>query len=150
MKPSARPRAESSRGGLDRLVLDVAGERVVEVELVAVELERRPCWTSRLVKSFLTSPGLGVGERDQRLLRPAQVERGLVPPHRLFEALDVAVDVAVEQREEQAEVLRVALVRRRRHQQVVVGHLRERLAELVGERLLVVGCRRSSCGPRPR
>ena len=57
--------------------------------------------------------------------------------HRLFEALHVAVDVPVEQRQEEAEVLRVALVRRGRHQQVVVGHLGERLAELVGERLLV-------------
>ena len=60
-----------------------------------------------------------------------------MPPHRLLEALHVAVDVAVEQLEEEAEVLRVALVRRRRHQEVVVGHRRQRLAELVGERLLV-------------
>ena len=60
-----------------------------------------------------------------------------MPSHRFFKALDVAVDVAVEQFQEQAEVLRVALVRRGRHQQVVVGHRRERLAELVGERLLV-------------
>ena len=41
VKPSARPRALSSCGRLDRLVLDVAGQRVVEVELVAVQLERR-------------------------------------------------------------------------------------------------------------
>ena len=57
--------------------------------------------------------------------------------HRLLEALHVAIDVAVEQLEEQAEVLRVALVRRRRHEEVVIGHCRQRLAELVGERLLV-------------
>ena len=61
-----------------------------------------------------------------------------MPAHRLLEALHVAVDVAVEEREKQAEVLRVALVGRRRHQQVVVGALGKRLAELEGERLLLV------------
>ena len=39
VKPSARPRAESSGRGFDGLVLDVAGQRVVEVQLVAVDLE---------------------------------------------------------------------------------------------------------------
>ena len=42
VKPTARP-ARSRRGCLDRLVLDVAGQGVVEVELVAVELETRRC-----------------------------------------------------------------------------------------------------------
>ena len=39
VKPSARPRAESSAGGFDRLVFDVAGQRVVEVEFVVVDLK---------------------------------------------------------------------------------------------------------------
>ena len=60
-----------------------------------------------------------------------------MPSHRLFKAFHAAVDVAVEQFEEEAEVLRVALVRCRRHQKIVVGHRRQRFAKLVGERLLV-------------
>ena len=89
--------------------------------------------TSRFVKSLLDLAGLGIGERNQGFLGPAQVERA--PRARriaCLQALDVAVDVAVEQREEEAEVLGVALVRRGRHQQVVVGHLRQRFAQLVG------------------
>ena len=57
--------------------------------------------------------------------------------HRLFQAFHVAVDVAVEQFKEQAEVVSVALVRRGGHQEVMVRHGRQRLAELVGEGLLV-------------
>ena len=76
---------------------------------------------------------------DERLFGAPQVERGLVFLHRVLEALDAAVDVRVEQREEPAEVIRVALVRRRRHQEVVVGHLGQRLAQAVGVGLAVVG-----------
>ncbi len=121
---------------LDGLVLDVPGQRVVEIVLVAIELEGGRADLA-LREELLHLAGLGIGKRDQRLLRAAKIERRVVPSHRLLEALHVAVDVAVEQFEEEAEVLRVALVRRRRHQKIVVGHRRQRLAELVGERLLV-------------
>ena len=43
--------------------------------------------------------------------------------HRLIEALDVAVNVLVEQRQEKAKVLRVTFMRRCRHQKIVVRHL---------------------------
>ena len=60
-------------------------------------------------------------------------------PHGILKALDVAVDVLVEQGEEQAEVFRVAFVGRGRHQEEVVGHLGELFPELVGEGLLIAG-----------
>lgn len=49
-----------------------------------------------------------------------------------------AIDVPVEQAEKESEVLRIALVRRSRHRQEVVGPLRERLTELERQRLLVL------------
>ncbi|HEV3257947.1 MAG TPA: hypothetical protein VG013_13760 [Gemmataceae bacterium] len=90
-----------------------------------------------LREEHLDLAGVGVGEADQGLLDPPQVEGGLLPAHGLLQALDVAVDVLVEQFQEQAEVLRVALVGRGRHQQEVVGPLCEFLAQLVSKRLLV-------------
>ena len=89
---------------------------VVELELLAVELEGGGVHLA-LREQFVDFAGLGVGEADERLLRAPQVERRRVPLHRLLQAFDVAVDIAVEQRQEEAEVLWVALVRRRRHQQ---------------------------------
>ena len=59
----------------DRLVLDVAGQGVVEVELLAVQLERRRRDLA-LGEELLDLAGLGVGEGDQGLLGPPQVERG--------------------------------------------------------------------------
>ena len=82
-------------------------------------------------------PGVRVGEGHQGLLDPAQVERRLALAHGLFQALDVAVDILVQQLQEQAEVVRVALVGRGGHEEEVVGHLGEMLTELIGQRLLV-------------
>ena len=124
--------------GADRLVLDVAGQGVVEVELLVVQLERGRLDLA-LREQLLDLAGVRVGEGDQGLLGPPQVERGVAAPHGVFQALDVAVDILVEQRQEPAEVFGVPLVRRGRHQQVVVGHAGERFAEPVGERLAVVG-----------
>ena len=77
VKPTARPRGRVLGRGLDRLVLDVAGERVVEVELVAVEVEVGGLDLA-LGEELLDLAGVRVGERDQGLLGPPQVERGLV------------------------------------------------------------------------
>ena len=77
MKPTARPRRRVVGGGLDRLVLDVAGERVVEVELVVVELEVGGLDLA-LGEELLDLARLGVGEGDQGFLGPPEVERGLV------------------------------------------------------------------------
>ena len=57
--------------------------------------------------------------------------------HGLIEALYVAVNVLVEQRQEEAEILRVPLMRRGRHQEIVVRHLGQGLTQLVGEGFLV-------------
>ena len=91
----------------------------------------------RFVKSAFTLPGFGIREGDKGLFDPPQIERGIMSCHRLFEALHIAINVLVEQRQEEAEVFRVALVRRRRHQEIVIGHCGKRLAQLVGQRLLV-------------
>ena len=40
MKPTARPRADGSPAAADRLVFDVASQLVVEIEFLAVEIER--------------------------------------------------------------------------------------------------------------
>jgi hypothetical protein len=82
-------------GSLDGLVLDVPGERVIEIVLVAVQLERgradlAPC------EELLHLASLGIGKRNQRLLRAAKIEGRVVPSHRLLKAFHAAVDVAVE------------------------------------------------------
>ena len=56
----------------------------------------------------------------------------------LLETLDAAVDVRIEQREEPAEVVGIAFVRRGRHEDVVVGHLGQRFAQPVGVGFAVV------------
>ncbi len=60
---------------------------------------------------------IGIGKRDQGFLGATQVERCFMLAHRLLEALDAAVHVWVQEREESAEVFRIALVRRCCHQQ---------------------------------
>mgnify|MGYP001587056816 CR=1 FL=1 len=53
------------------------------------------------------------------------------------ECLHVCPTLAIITKEEKAEIIRVALVRRGRHKQIVVGHRGQRLAELIGERFVV-------------
>src|SRR5262249_27275760 len=56
--------------------------------------------------------------------------------HGFFQALYVAIDIAVQKFEEEAEILRVAFVRRSSHQQIMVRHGRQRLAKMVVKCLL--------------
>ena len=91
-----------------------------------------------MVNSLRTSPVSGCGKGDERLFGAAQVERGLVFAHCLLKAFDAAVHVRVEQSEETAEMVGIALVRRGRHQEEVVGHLRQVLAQSVGVGLVVL------------
>ena len=118
-------------------------ERIVEIVLVAIQLERGRADLA-LREEFLDLAGLGIGERNQRLLSAAKIEGRVVPSHRLLEAFHAAIDVAVEKLEEEAKVLRVALVRVscRGHQKIMVRHRRQRLTELVGECLFVSAIRR--------
>ena len=123
--------------GCHRLVFDVPGQLVVKVEFVAVEVEGRRA-DFALREELVDLARVRVGEGDQGFLGPPQVERGFVLAHGVLQALDAAVHVRVEQGQEPAEVVLVALVRRRGHEQVVVGHPGERLTQPVGVGLAVL------------
>src|SRR5581483_7943154 len=123
-------RAPMSRlvcGRPDRLVLDVACQRLVEGELLLIEVEGDRVGLP-LGEDLPHHTRLRVGERDESLLRATEIERRALPTHRLLEATDMPVDVAIEELQEQREVLRIALVRRRRQKKEVIGPLREELA----------------------
>ena len=124
-------------GGANGLILDIPRQRVVEIELFAIQLElgRAHVAVGEQLPDFA---GLWIGELDQCFLEAAQVERRLVFSHRLLQALDVAVHVAIKKTQEQPEVLRIPLVRRRGHQQEMIGALGQGLAKLKGQRLLLV------------
>ena len=83
---------------------------------------------------------------DHRLLRAAQVERGAPPVHRLPNRAHVGVGVAVEELEEEREVVGVALVRGRGQQQDVVGRVAQQLAQLVALTLVRLVTGRHSVG----
>ena len=74
---------------------------------------------------------------DHRLLGPAEVERRPLALHRLPDGAHVRVRIAVEELEEQGEVLRIALVGRRGQQQDVIGAVAQQLAQPVA--LALVG-----------
>ena len=80
---------------------------------------------------------VGVGERNQSLLDAAKVERGFMFPHRFLQTCNIAVNIAIKQFEEHAEIFRVALVRCRGHQQVMVGHLGEFGPQVISERRFI-------------
>jgi len=56
--------------------------------------------------------------------------------HRFADRADVGIRVGVEELEEQAEVLRVALIRRRGQQQDVVGDVAQQLAKPIAHALV--------------
>ena len=61
--------------------------------------------------------------------------------HSLFQAFDIAIDVAVKQLKEETEIFSVALVGRGGHKEVMVGHPGQSFAKLVGQCLIVAtGC----------
>jgi hypothetical protein len=60
-----------------------------------------------------------------------------VLPNGLVDAGDIPVDIPVQELQKQTEVLWVAFMGRRRHEEVVVGHFRQLLPEFVRECLLV-------------
>ncbi len=124
-------------GGLDGLVLHVAGQRIIKVVLIAVQIEGGGADLA-LGEQLAYLAGFGIGEGDQGLLCAAQVEGGVVAAHGLFQALDVAVDVPVQQLQKKAEVRGVSLVWGGGHQQVMVATPGELLTKLVGQRLLVM------------
>ena len=138
----AGARVVARGGGPGALPLHEPRHVAVEVELGAVDLEVDRV-RDALGEDLLGDPGavrLPLGEVDHRLLGPPQVERRAPAVHRLADRLHVGVGVGVEQLQEEAEVRRVALVRRRGQQEHVVGDVAQQLAEGVASRL--VGRRR--------
>ena len=124
-------------GRRDGLVFDVAGQLVVEIEFVADQIEGRRA-DFALGEELADLARLGIGERDQGFLGPPQVEGGFLTPHRLLKALDAAVDIGVQQGQEPAEMLGIALVGRGRHQQEMIGHLRQGFAQAIGVGLVLL------------
>ena len=124
--------------GAGALALHEARHVAVEVELRAVDLEidrvRDALGEDRLGGPGAVRPPLG--EVDHRLLGAAQVEGRAPAVHRFADRLHVGVGVGVEELQEQAEVLRIALVRRRREQQHVVRAVAQQLAEPVAQALV--------------
>ena len=133
----ARARVVALRGGRGALVLHEAGDVAVQIEFGAIDLEihrvrdalgedlaRHPC-----------AVGLPLGEVDHRLFGAAQVEGRTAPVHRFADRLHVGIGIRVEQLEEQAEIGRVALVRRRGQQQNVVASVPQQLAQRVARSL---------------
>src|SRR5262249_44477032 len=93
--------------------------------LLAIQIERRGVNKS-VGKQLLYLSILRIREGNQCFFCAPEIKRRVVSPHRLFEALHIAVNVAIQQFEEKAEVLWIALVRRRRRQEQVVGHSGDR------------------------
>jgi hypothetical protein len=122
--------------GRHRLVFDVAGQLVVEIEFLAVEIKGGRADLT-IGKQLTDLSGLGMWKADQCLFGATQVEGGLVFAYCLLKAFDAAVDIRVKQSEESAKMVRIPLVRRGRHQEEVVGHLRQVLAQAVGVGLVV-------------
>src|SRR6266404_182934 len=111
----------------------------------------RRAWSDRFVADAHGSQSMPDGNAIDLIPIADQVARGLIPRECLCDLTDQRhtssnrrLDRATEQFEEEAKVLWVALVRCRGHQKIVVRHRRQRLTELVGERLFVSAVRRHS------
>ena len=85
-------------------------------------------------------------EMDHRLLRAPQVERGAAGVHRFPDRAHVGVCVAVEELQEEREVVGVALVGRGGQQQHVVRRVAQQLAQLVALALVRLVARRHAVG----
>ena len=122
--------------GADRLIFNVAGQTIVEIKFVVADLKRNRLDVPAGEQLF-NHASVRVRECYQGFLDTAQVKRRFVTRHSLLQAFHIAVNVLIEEREEKAKVFRIALVRRRRHQEVVIRHLRKRLAKLVRQGFFV-------------
>jgi len=65
---------------------------------------------------------LGIFGRQYSAKDDGSLEWRLLTEHCLFQAFHIAINILIQQFEEQAEVLRVTLVRRGGHQEIMVGH----------------------------
>ena len=124
-------------GSLHGLIFYVACQLVVELQLLAIEVKS---YRADLAfgEQFLDLIGLGIGKANQGFFGAAQIEWRFLLLHRLLQALDVAINVGIQQRQEATKMLWIAFMRRRGHQQVMVGHLGERFTKSIGIRLVVL------------
>ena len=139
-----RPGILAELGGGTALGFDEVRHRPIKLKLRTIDVEGGGVWNP-LGEDRPRRPRavrLPLREVDHRLFRPPQVEGGAAPVHGLPNRPHVGVHVGVEELQEEREVVRVALVRRCRQHQEVVGTTAKVLAELVAQALLVRGCRR--------
>jgi Helicase conserved C-terminal domain len=88
-----------------------------------------------------------IGERlEPRFGRLGREYKQVVFDKDKLKKVHIAIDIFVQQRKEEAEVLRVSLVRCCRHKKIVIGHSRKRLAQLVGQCFFVSAVSRHFMG----
>ena len=109
-------------GSFDGLIFDVTGQGIVEIPFIGADLKIAGANITFGEQGFDLA-GFRVRETYQRLLHPPEVKRRFLTAHRLFQTFHVAINVFVQQFEEQAKILRVTFVRRGGHQEVVIRHL---------------------------
>ena len=120
-------------GGAGRLALNVVGDSLVQFHLVAFKIEcdsLREAFCEKFFR-FPSAVGLRLGEIQHDLLCAAQVARRLAALHRIVNGFHVSIRFLVKQLEEQREIDRIALVRRRREQQIVGGLFAEQFAQAI-------------------
>ena len=129
----AGPSIVAARGGPGALELHEPRHLLVQLEFGPVDLEVGGS-RNALREDFARLPAAVLTpfrEVDHRLLRAAQVERRPPSVHCLAYRAHVGVGVAVQQLQEQGEVLGIPLVWRRGQQQDMVGRITQQLAQLV-------------------
>src|SRR5205807_10649189 len=70
-------------GSFDRLIFDVAGQSVVEIVFLTVEIEGRRFYNA-VGEEFLYVPCLRVWKRNEGFFCSAQIERRVVSAHRFL------------------------------------------------------------------
>ena len=132
-----RPRVVAPGRGLRALPLHETGDLPIELEFGTVDREIRGARNApgehRLRGPLAVGPALR--EIDHRFLRAPQIERRPPALHSFAHGCRVGIGVAVEELQEQREVLRVSLVRRRGQQKHMVGAVAQDFAERIARRL---------------
>ena len=129
----ARPGGVTLLGGAGALPFDEPGNRVVQIQFGSSDVKAGGVGDApgehRCRRPFAIR--LTFREIDHRLFGAAQVERSAPLFHSPADGLDVGISVLVQQLQKQSKVLWVALVRRSREQQDVVGAVPQDFAQLI-------------------
>ena len=135
-------------GGTGGLALNVMGDGLVKLHFRAFKTERNRVGDA-LLEQLDRLPGavrLRLREIEHHFFGAPEVAGGFPAIHRVVDRLHVRVGFLVEQLKEQAEVGRVALVRRGRQQKKVGGLLAEQFAEAIPLALVLGVPRRHAMG----